>query len=308
VKGNPDAKLVGAACAVTAYLFWAGIPLYFKAVGQVPPLEVLAHRIVWTVVFLGALILSLGHGRRPRATLGDRRLMGMLVLSASIISVNWLIFIWAVANNRVLETSLGYFINPLITVVLAVGFLGERLRPWQWVAVLLAAVAVTILVIGYGRLPWVALCLALSFGFYGLIRKVAPVDGLTGLFVETLMVCPLALAYLIILAGGQAGTFGHASWDLNVLLMAGGVVTALPLVLFVEAAKRLRLSTMGFFQYIGPTGHFLLAIFVFGEPFTITHGITFALIWLALAGYSAEASLHRRRTIAIASDGDSGRP
>ena len=207
-----------------------------------------------------------------------------------------------------LETSLGYFINPLFSVVLGVAFLGERLRRWQWVAVLLAGSAVAILVIGGGRLPWVALFLAISFGVYSLIRKITPVDGFIGLFVETLMVGPLALAYLIYLDGEGAGTFIHGGWVMDILLVAAGVVTALPLALFVEAAKRLRLSTLGFFQYIGPTGHFLLAVFVFGEPFTVTHGVTFALIWLALAVYGIEASLHRRNTTAIASIGDSGRP
>ena len=304
--GSPDSKIVGAACALTTYLIWAGIPLYFKAVSQIPLLEVVAHRIVWTVVILCTLIFAMGRGRTLRATLGNRRLMGALAISAAMIFANWLVFIWAINNDRVLETSLGYFINPLFSVVMGVVFLRERLRPWQWMAVLLAGIAVAILVIGYGQLPWVALCLALLFGIYGLIRKMIPVDGFIGLFVETLMVGPLALAYLAYLGSAGTGTFTHAGWVVDVLLVAAGVVTALPLVLFVEAAKRLRLSTLGFFQYIGPTGHFLLAVFVFGEPFTVTHGVTFSLIWLALAIYGVETSLHRRNTTAIASNGDSG--
>lgn len=296
MSGNRDSATTGAVLAVATYLIWGGIPAYFKAVEHVPPLEVLSHRVVWSVLYLAVLIALLRRGANLLAVLADRRLVGTMVVSSLLVSGNWLIFIWAVVNERVLETSLGYFINPLVSVVLGVAFLGERLRFLQWVAVGLAVAAVANLVVTYGELPWVALSLAFLFGFYGLVRKMAPVDAFTGLFVETLLICPVALAFLVYLAATGAGAFGAIDRGTDGLLLAAGIVTVVPLVSFVGAAKRLRLSTIGFFQYIAPTGQFLLAVFAWNEPFTLAYGVTFSLIWLALAIYSLDTAFSHRRS------------
>ena len=290
---------VGAAYALAAFGFWGANPIYFKAVDHVPALEVLAHRVVWSVLLLALLV---GLGRRWRvvvAALADRRTVLMLLLSTLIISLNWLVYIWAVNVERVLETSLGYYINPLVSVLLGVAVLGERLSPWQGVAVLLAACGVANLALGVDRFPWVALVLAFSFGIYGLIRKTVRIESVDGLFVETGMMLPFALAYLLYLALFGQGSFGTADRSQDLLLALSGIVTAAPLIWFTSAARRLRLSTVGFFQYIAPSGHFLLAVFAFGEPFTASHLITFLLIWTALAIFildSLTASRRRART------------
>lgn len=273
----------GVAYAVAAYGFWGLNPLYFKAVTEVPALEVLAHRTLWTVVLL-ALLVSLG--RRWSAivdALRDRRTVLLLCLSTLVISVNWLIYIWAIFVERVLETSLGYYINPLVSVLLGVVVLRERLAPLQALAVLLAALGVLNLALGAGGLPWVAISLALTFGLYGLIRKTARIGAAEGLLVETSLILPFALGYLLFIAAEGTGSFATESRATDLLLIAAGPVTMLPLVWFASAARRLPLSLVGFFQYIAPTCHFLLAVFAFGEPFTRGHLITFLLIWTAVA-------------------------
>lgn len=289
-----DTSIVGALYALAAFLIWGGVPIYFKAVARVPAIEILAHRVVWSVVFVTALLFFLRRWHAVRTALVDRRIFATLAFTAVLISGNWLIYIWAITHDRILETSLGYFINPLVSVVLGVMFLRERLNAWQWCAVLLASAGVANLMLGYGQLPWVALTLALSFGIYGLVRKVAMVDAFSGLFVETLILCPVALAYLAYLGVTGIGTFTATDWLFDGLLALSGVVTALPLILFTQAAKRLRLSTLGFFQYIAPSMSFVLAVFIYDEPFTRVHAATFACIWLALAIYTADTSLRRR--------------
>ena len=273
----------GVAYAVAAYGFWGLNPLYFKAVTEVPALEVLAHRTLWTVVLL-ALLVSLGR-RWPAIVeaLRDRRTVLLLCLSTLVISVNWLTYIWAIFVERVLETSLGYYINPLVSVLLGVVVLRERLAPLQALAVLLAALGVLNLALGAGGLPWVAILLALTFGLYGLIRKTARIGSAEGLLVETSLILPFALGYLLYLAVQGTGSFATESRATDLLLIAAGPVTMLPLVWFASAARRLPLSLVGFFQYIAPTCHFLLAVFAFGEPFTRSHLITFLLIWTAVA-------------------------
>jgi chloramphenicol-sensitive protein RarD len=291
----PEGSLIGGFYALSAFLIWGGAPIYFKAVAEVPSLEILAHRIVWSAVLVALLLFVLRRWHAVRATLTNGRLLATLTVSSLLVSINWLIFIWAVTHNRILETSLGYFINPLVLIVLGVLFLRERLNPWQWCAVLLAAAGVGNLMAQYGQLPWVALTLAVTFGLYGLIRKVAMVDAFTGLFVETLIVCPLALGYLIYLGYEGSGVFTRLGWRLDLLLVFSGVVTASPLILFAQAARHLRLSTLGFFQYIAPSMSFLLAVFIYNEPFTLVHGVTFGCIWLALVIYTADTSLRRRQ-------------
>ena len=262
---------------------WGLFPVYFKLVASVPAAEVLAHRIVWSVLIAALLITALGRWRAVLAVLADRRTLATLALSAAAISVNWLVFIWAVGHDRVLESSLGYFINPLVSVALGVVVLGERLRRVQWLAVGLAALGVAWQVASVGSLPWVALTLAASFGGYGLLRKVVRADSLTGLFVETALLAPVALAALLALGLAGGGAFRGTGVALDWTLAASGVVTAAPLLLFVAGARRIRLSTLGLLQYLVPTGHLLLAVFAYGEPFALSRLVTFGLIWTALA-------------------------
>ncbi len=286
----------GAIYASLAFFVWTGFPVYFKSVAEVPALEVLAHRVWWSALFVMLLILLRGkwvdlvHAfRTPRLVLG-------LTISALLVSFNWLIFIWAIANNHVLESSLGYYINPLLNVVLGVLILRERLRPAQWAAIALGSLGVINLVWQYGQVPWISLGLACSFGLYGLMRKRIPVDALTGLCVETLLLAPLALGYLVYLNATGAGLFGAARWQLDGLLMISGVLTAAPLILFAAAARRLTLSTLGQLQYTVPTGHFLLAVFAFGETFTHAHAVTFTCIWIALLIYALDTYRSERKS------------
>jgi chloramphenicol-sensitive protein RarD len=261
------------------------VPIYYKAVAHVPAPEILAHRIAWSAVLLALLLLWLRRGRDVVAALGRRSTRRTLLLSAALVGVNWLTFIWGIAHDRVLECSLGYFINPLVIVLLGVIFLGERLRRWQLVAVLLAGSAVATLTIAAGKPPWIALLLAGTFGFYGLVRKKAPVEPLTGLAVEVVVLLPIALGFLAHRAFVGAGHFG-GEWGTSVLLALAGAVTTVPLVWFLAAGKRLRYATIGFFQYLAPTGQFLLGVLAYGEEFTTLRALTFGGIWIALVIYS----------------------
>jgi len=287
---NPSPKRLGVAYGLAAYIWWGFIPLYFKAVASVPPLEVLAHRVVWSLVFLSLILWGRGRLKDVRTVLRDRRSMGLLTVTTVLIAVNWLVFIWSVFNHRLLEASLGYFINPLVNVLLGFLFLKERLRPWQTVAVVLAGLGVIWLAVGSGTTPWIALVLAFSFGTYGLLRKIARPDGPVGLTVETLILTPVALVWL--LWSNHQGTlvFGHQGWGMSLLLMAGGPITALPLIWFAEGARRLRYATIGFLQYIAPSLQFLLAVTVFGETFTAAHAVSFGFIWAALLLYSIDTA------------------
>ena len=294
IEGMPSA-LPGVAYALGSFGLWGLFPLYFKAVSSVPAPEVLAHRVVWSVVFVGVLLLLVRQWGTVGAILSDRRRRSRLIASSLLISANWLIFIWAVAHDRVLEASLGYFITPLVSVLLGRVVLGERLFRVQWLAVGLAAVGVTWMLVGVGVVPWVALGLAATFGSYGLVRKLADVPAIPGLFVETLIVGPPALAYLLWLGLEGVGEFGARGVGFDGLLIAAGLVTATPLILFAQATRRLRLASVGLFQYIVPTMQMLLAVFAFGEVFTPQHAITFGCIWIGLALYSASAFGGRER-------------
>ncbi len=292
---NKDQSLVGAFAALAAFSMWGFFPLYFKAVSHLPAFEILAHRIVWTVFFVGMLIIITGNLKKVRAVFANRKLLATLLLSSLLVSFNWLVFIWAVSHDMILQSSLGYFINPLVNVALGLIFLKERLRLLQWVAVGLSVIGVGNLIIQHGTIPWAALTMAISFGLYGLVRKIAVVDAQTGLFVETTIILPPVLAYLIYIGIEGTGAFNPMDIQLTGLLMMAGLMTATPLVLFAIAAKRLLLSTVGFFQYIAPTGHFLLAVFLYNEPFTDAHKVTFGLIWLALAIYTVDTLIAHRR-------------
>ncbi len=283
------AATTGLLHGLLAYLVWGGFPVYFKAVETVPPLQVVSHRIVWSLAFLLVLIGSKGKWREIGATLCDRRAMLILVTTAVLIATNWLVFIVAVGHGQILQSSLGYFITPFVSVLLGVTFLKERLRRLQLVSLLLAVAGVLFLTMQYGRIPWVALTLALTFGSYGLLRKVVSVDSLIGLTVETILLFPLAAGYLLYAERAGTGAFLHGPLSIDLLLLAVGVVTAVPLLLFASAARRLRLATIGFLQYLTPTLHFLLAVIVYDEPFSTARLVSFLCIWTGLACYSWDA-------------------
>ncbi len=268
----------------TAYLLWGMFPLYFHLLRTVPATEVLLHRVLWSFVLVLWVVLLLGRLDAVRRVLRERALLKGLMASSLLISINWLVFIWAVANDRVVETSLGYFITPLVSVFLARVFLGERLNRWRQVAILLAALGLAWLVWRIGELPWVALVLALSFGLYGLARKQIAVDTLTGLTVETGLLLPFALAYAVWLyADGWDPARPVLDWW---LLLASGAVTAVPLLLFAAGARRMSLSAIGFLMYVNPTMQFLTAVFIFGEAFDRDRLIGFVLIWAGLLLFS----------------------
>jgi chloramphenicol-sensitive protein RarD len=292
---GPGAARVGILYGLAAYLTWGFGPVYFKAVAHVPAVEVLAHRIAWSLLLLAGYLLARGRGRDVVAALRDRATRRALALTTLLITVNWFVFIWAVAHGRVLQASLGYFVNPLVNVALGRIFLGERLRRRQGTAVLLAAVGVLFLTLRLGRLPLVSLVLAFSFAFYGLLRKTMRAGGTTGLTVETLLLLPPALGTLLLLELKGRLAFGHTGGGDVLLLAASGPVTALPLIWFANAARRLRYATVGFLQYLTPTLHFLLAVVAYGESFTRTHLLAFACIWTALGLYSWDVWRATRR-------------
>lgn len=285
---------IGVALGIGAYLSWGFLPIYLKAVGSVPAPEILAHRILWSLLLVAGVVVLARRGAAVSALLRAPRTIGLLAVTAMLIGINWLTYIWAVNAGHVLETSLGYFINPLVNVALGVIVLGERLRRPQVAAVALAAVGVTILAVAQGSLPWISLVLAFSFGLYGLLRKMAPVDPLTGLLGETALLAPLCLFYLLWLASLGTGSFG-ASTGIDVLLVLSGLVTAVPLLMFAAAGKRLRYATIGLLQYIAPTIQFLLAVLLYGEALTAAHLVTFGFIWAGLALYAADALREARR-------------
>ena len=287
-KHQPSAA-AGLGYGIVAYLIWGFFPVYFKTLSAVPPLQVVAHRIVWSVLFLWIIIALRGTWRDLRDAFRNTRALLLLTASALLIATNWLVFIIAVGHAQVIQSSLGYFMTPFISVLLGVIFLQERLRRIQLISLLLAAMGVVLLTLQYGRFPWVALVLALTFGSYGLFRKIVSVDSLTGLTVETLLLGPAALGYLIYLSLQGSSSFPAVGLQTSSLLALSGVATAVPLLLFASAARRLRLATIGFLQYITPTLHFLLAVLLYKEPFTKAHLTSFLFIWGGLCCYSYDA-------------------
>jgi chloramphenicol-sensitive protein RarD len=283
----------GILSAALAFLCWGLFPLYFHAIGDVPPVQILAHRMLWSLLFL-VIVLAV---RRQWAWLDlvrKPRVFGSFVASALLLSVNWLIYIWAVNNGHVIEASLGYFINPLVNISLGYLLLKERLRRAQWMAIGVAALGVAWLTWQAGTVPWIALALALSFGGYGLMRKTAALGALEGLSFETMVLFPLAGAYVVWLTmHGQNAFINTDSNTTRVLLMAAGPITAIPLLLFASGARQIPLSVLGLLQYLSPTLQFLLGVWIFHEAFTADRLVGFALIWLALALFAAEGLLRR---------------
>ncbi|HLW28545.1 MAG TPA: EamA family transporter RarD [Kiloniellales bacterium] len=288
-------KLIGVGFGLATFLFWGLAPIYFHIVSFVGPVELLAHRVVWSMVFLSPLVFLSRGGSSISAALADRRTLLALGGSTLLISLNWLIFIIAIFSGRLLEVSLGYYLNPLVNVLIALVFLREKLGRLQWVGLLLAVIGVANLTLRYEGFPWISLGLALCFGFYGLIRKQTRLGPRDGLFLETLLLLPPALVFLLWLHLEGSGVFlAQGSLDRDLLLIASGVITATPLVWFAAAARRLAYATIGVMQYIAPTLQFVLAVLVFGEAFTAVHAVTFGFIWLGVGCFTV-GSLRQRR-------------
>jgi len=279
----------GLVYGIAAYSLWGVIPIFWKLLGHVDAVEILAHRAIWGLGAFVGLALIGNEWPAVRAAFRDRRTLAVMTLSGALLAVNWGTFVAAVATGHLLDASLGYFINPLVSVGLGMVVLGERLRRLQWLAIGLAAAGVTLLTVDAGRVPWISLVLAVTFGLYGLVRKTARVASLAGSTVETAIMTPVAIVYLAVLAARGGGALGHADSTTELLLVATGVITAVPLLFFTSAARRLPLATVGFLQYLAPTGQFLLAVLAYGEPFASGKLAAFACIWAGLAVFSADA-------------------
>ncbi|MBZ9795867.1 EamA family transporter RarD [Mesorhizobium sp. ES1-4] len=297
---DADAKARrGFLLALGAYLLWGLLPFYMKAVAHLPLAEVIAHRIVWSVPIAAAVLVWAGRTADFKAAVRSPRTIAMAALTAALISVNWGIYVWAIAVDRTVETALGYYINPLVSVVVGALLLGERLDRLQIAAVALAAVAVAVLTIEGGKLPWVSLALAFSFAAYGFFRKTLPIGPSQGFLLEVLLLSVPALGYIIVLIATGQDHFVSSNGSDTALLIGCGPVTAVPLLLFAFGAKLLRLSTIGIMQYIAPTMVFLIAVLIFDEPFGTTQAIAFALIWAALGIYSWSMLSTARRATAV---------
>jgi chloramphenicol-sensitive protein RarD len=288
-------QLKGIYFAAAAFIMWGFVPVYFKWVDHIEPLEVLAHRVVWSVVFLALFIALTQRSGEVFQLLKRPRIVSSLALSALVISLNWLVFIWAVGQERIIETTLGYFINPLLNILFGMIIFGERLRFLQWLSVGLAACAVAYQVFLLGELPWVALTLACCFSTYSVLRKKIPVDSVSGLFIETLWLLPISLAYMGWLYSQNAFQVLSTDIDTVWLLLCAGLVTSLPLLAFASGARRLSLTLIGLLQYIGPSIAFMIAVFYYDEPMDQQRLVTFIIIWIALALFSIEGILFQRR-------------
>jgi chloramphenicol-sensitive protein RarD len=285
----------GALAGMGAYVLWGLFPIYWRLLERVPALEILAHRMIWSLVFVAVILTVQRDWRWLELVLRNRRTVVTYTVAAVLLSVNWGTYIWAVNAGYVVEASLGYFINPLVNVLLGVAFLGEKLRTWQVVAVVLAGLGVVYLTVSYGSLPWISLVLAFTFGLYGLIKKTAALESMHGFSLETLVLFLPALVYLLYREAAGVGAFVHLGLVPTLLLILAGPVTSVPLLLFGYAARRVPLSMLGFLQYIAPTLQFILGVFVYIEPFPPARLVGFCIIWVALLVYSLEGVLFSRR-------------
>ena len=282
---------------LAAYALWGFFPIYWKLLHQVSALQVIAHRISWSFILLIIFILLTKQWRDFRSAALTAKTLGIYSIAAVLLTVNWLVYVWGVNAGFIVETSLGYFINPLLSVLLGVVFLRERLRPAQWVPVGLASVGVIYLTVVYGRLPWIALSLAFSFGFYGFVKKLAPLGSLYGLTLETAIVFPIALIYLAFVGFNGSGTFLHQGALTDMLLIGAGAVTTIPLLMFASAAKQIPLTVIGLLQYIAPTLQFLIGVFIYQEPFDQAHLIGFGIVWVALIIFWVENFIAHRMPV-----------
>jgi chloramphenicol-sensitive protein RarD len=274
---------------------WGFAPMYFKLLHEVPAAEILMHRVVWSVAILFIVIVMTKQIKQVTTAIRNAKVMKILFISGLLLACNWYLFIWAVNNDHLLDASLGYYINPLLNVFLGRMFLGERLRVLQQVAVGVAALGVAILIFSFGQVPWISLALACSFGIYGLLRKKVAVGSFAGLLVESTMMLPIAIYYWAIFAVGS-GDMLNNTVSLNILLISAGIVTTAPLLCFTSAAKRLQYSTLGFFQYLGPSIMFILAVSIYNEPLDLEMMVTFGFIWSALAIFSFDSLLNYRKS------------
>ncbi len=279
---------------IAAYALWGFFPIYWKFLHQVPALQVIGHRISWSFILLIIIIFLTRQWKDFRSAALTPKIIGIYAIASVLLTINWLVYVWGVNAGFIVETSLGYFINPLLSVLLGVIFLRERLRPAQWIPVGIAAVGVIYLTVVYGRLPWIALSLAFSFGFYGFVKKLAPLGSLYGLTLETGIVFPIALIYLFIVQFNGTGAFLHESSLTTTLLIGAGAVTTIPLLMFASAAKQIPLSVVGLLQYIAPTIQFLIGVFLYKEPFDQSHFIGFGIVWVALIIFWVENYLSHR--------------
>jgi len=282
--------------ALGAYVTWGLFPIYWKWLHQVDAVQLIGHRIAWSFIMLMIFILATRQSQALWSAVQNRRVFLIYLLAALLIGINWLVYVWAVNSNYIVETSLGYFINPLLSVLMGVIFLRERLRPFQWLPVILAAAGVIYLTVAYGRLPWIALTLAFSFGTYGLVKKLAPLGSLYGLTLETGILFIPALIYLFYADFSGSGVFLRSSLTTNLLLIGAGAVTTIPLLMFASAAQSIPLSMVGIMQYIAPTLQFLLGVLVYKEPFDQSHLVGFGIVWLGLLLFVGENLWARRST------------
>lgn len=295
----------GTLVALGAYLLWGVMPIYWKSLGRVPATEILAHRIIWSLAFVFILLAARRHWGWLRDVVKRPAAHGRFLLTATLLGVNYLTYLWANNNGHIVEASLGYFINPLVNVLLGMVFLKERLRQWQWGAIVLASAGVIYLTWSLGRLPWIALTLAFSFGTYGLLRKTARLGSIEGLTIEMLLLAVPSVALLTVLGVRQSGAFGAGGLPTTLLLIGTGLATAIPMIMFTYGARRVSMTTLGILQYIAPTMQFLIGVLLYREPFDQTRLVGFLLIWAALALYWGESLLHYRRVHVVAAAGAS---
>jgi len=280
--------------AVAAYIIWGFIPVYIKQLDNVPAPQLLSHRIVWSFLCLLIVILAMTRFAAFGESIRNARILKIYFLAAMLIGVNWFTYVWAVGSGFIVEASLGYFINPLISVLLGVFFLRERLRIWQWVPIFIAGAGVAFLTYAYGKIPWIALVLAFSFGFYGMVKKKGELDSLDGLTLETGMLLLPALIYIAFMELNGRGVVFHAEVSTIMLLMGAGVITVVPLLMFASAVKKIPLTTIGILQYIAPTLQFLVGVVIYKEPFNLSKLIGFGIIWFALIIFGIESWIHHK--------------
>jgi chloramphenicol-sensitive protein RarD len=292
-----DESTKGTISTITAFFFWGIFPIYWKALQHVSSTQILAHRVVWSLVFVLVLLSIQRRWNEVKSVISFYPNVSIFLVTSFLLGGNWLIYIWAVNSNQIVEASLGYFINPLVNVCLGMVFLRERLYRSQFISVALAFVGVLFLTLQYGRLPWIALTLALTFGTYGLLRKTAKAGSMVGLLFDTGFLAPIFLLYILFLAAHGSGAFASINLKTDVLLIGAGVVTAVPLLLFAYGARRIQYSTVGFLQYIAPTGQLLVGVFLYREQFTGAHAIAFGLVWVALFLYSTSTFVAYKRRI-----------
>lgn len=289
----------GLSSAASAYFLWGILPIFWKLLKKVPAFEILCHRMVWSFVFLLILLIIQRHWKWLPEAIKQSKVRYLFILSATVLGLNWFIYIWAVNSGFIVQSSLGYFINPLVVVLLGVAFLHERLRIGQWLAVGIAAIGVIYLTIVYGEFPWIALSLAVSFGIYGLMRKTGALNSIEGLFFEMLVLLVPAASFLIYLELNGSSAYGHLNGLTTLLLSLSGIATAFPLLLFAAGARRISMTNLGLLQYIAPTFQFLIGIYVYHESFLIEHLIGFSLIWIALLVYSLEGFWMRKKQLQL---------